>query len=381
MQQDATKALTSATALTTSVAPTTPINKVSNVITGATTNSNNSVQVNIYNKYSYATKHYANAPTIQEINLDTLKNWYEISKVGVKRLAPNSNFVKCLGAPDYDSKCTLGKLCMANYSLESNMINNFDISKCNKKRIKKNSGEITVHNNCPSSLAYAKFIASIIVHRYKKDNKQEQSIWNTDASRYSYIIKLLENNISKWKQDKKGIETQSIIVKPLITHVSYLLQEYSDYIKSKQIDWTKNYVATTQKSRLQQKASYAKYQEDRRKGKKMSHIYDPDAISDLDEKYKFENIDTNDMDRMVTDDIERYALIIISCTRFNTKHNMYIDDDMEYKRVSEVYEETMRKVTNVQSHIKEKQFGEAVIRAMSADFHMDTGVDEADSDD
>ena len=76
----------------------------------------------------------------------------------------------------------------------------------------------------------SKYIGNVIIKVYKKDNPKQQSIWNTDDNRLSYMLKeIIENKTksSNWIVDKKGTKTAKYIVKPLLDHIRALLEEYN----------------------------------------------------------------------------------------------------------------------------------------------------------
>jgi len=62
------------------------------------------------------------------------------------------------------------------------------------------------------------YLSNLLIDQYKKDNPGEQSVWNTDVSRLSYVVKdnINEKNISKWIVDKKGHVLSSYTVKPIV---------------------------------------------------------------------------------------------------------------------------------------------------------------------
>lgn len=72
------------------------------------------------------------------------------------------------------------------------------------------------------------FIGEYLVGEYKKDDPAEQSIWNSDTTRLTYIIKeVLKNNKSDWTVDKKGVKTKEYIIDPLLNYIKPLLKEYT----------------------------------------------------------------------------------------------------------------------------------------------------------
>ena len=72
-----------------------------------------------------------------------------------------------------------------------------------------------------------KYLGNIIVKEYKKNKPKNQSIWNTDDTRLTYIIKeLIQNNSSNWIIDKKGIKASIYLIDPLLKHVKNLIISY-----------------------------------------------------------------------------------------------------------------------------------------------------------
>ena len=73
------------------------------------------------------------------------------------------------------------------------------------------------------------YLGDFIVAYYKKLDPQKQSIWNSDTSRLTYVIKEIINKKSDWAVDKKGIKTSKSIIDPL---VEYIKQIVSDYLET-----------------------------------------------------------------------------------------------------------------------------------------------------
>ena len=72
-----------------------------------------------------------------------------------------------------------------------------------------------------------KYLGQLILKLYKKGNPLDQSIWNTDDNRLTYIIKeLLNNNSSNWIVDKKGVKTIEYLINPLLLYIKKLIIEY-----------------------------------------------------------------------------------------------------------------------------------------------------------
>ena len=72
-----------------------------------------------------------------------------------------------------------------------------------------------------------KYLGDFIIKYYKKDNPSEQSMWSSDTSRLTYIIKeLLSTNESIWNHDYKGIKTKNCIVNPLLEFIKENIDGY-----------------------------------------------------------------------------------------------------------------------------------------------------------
>ena len=72
------------------------------------------------------------------------------------------------------------------------------------------------------------YIGDIIISMYKKKDPELQSIWATDTSRLTYLIKKQENKNSRWVVDKKGVETIKYVIDPIIQKIKELARMYLD---------------------------------------------------------------------------------------------------------------------------------------------------------
>jgi hypothetical protein len=88
------------------------------------------------------------------------------------------------------------------------------------------------------------FLGKILIKFYKKDDSKSQSIWNTDISRLTFIIKYLSDNKDEWYVDKMGIKTIETIVIPLLdyiklkidNHVMQSNKNYMEFLNSHSVD-------------------------------------------------------------------------------------------------------------------------------------------------
>ena len=72
-----------------------------------------------------------------------------------------------------------------------------------------------------------KYLGDIIIKHYKKKDPSEQSIFNSDTTRLTYIIReLFTNKKIDWTVDKKGIKTTNYIINPFLEHIDELIKEY-----------------------------------------------------------------------------------------------------------------------------------------------------------
>lgn len=73
-----------------------------------------------------------------------------------------------------------------------------------------------------------KYLGDFIIKYYKKDDPKEQSIWNSDVSRLTYLIKALIANDSFWCQDPKGLHTKHYIINPLLEYIRNYCIQYNE---------------------------------------------------------------------------------------------------------------------------------------------------------
>lgn len=72
-----------------------------------------------------------------------------------------------------------------------------------------------------------KYLGDFIICSYKKSNPLDQSIWSSDTSRLTYIIKeLLANNESIWNHDYKGLKIKTYIIDPLLQYIKKHINDY-----------------------------------------------------------------------------------------------------------------------------------------------------------
>ncbi len=68
-------------------------------------------------------------------------------------------------------------------------------------------------------------IAKSILKMINYQNKDIQPIYNTDSTRYNYVIKITADI---WNEDKSGIKFTDYIIKPLLRYIRELIEDYID---------------------------------------------------------------------------------------------------------------------------------------------------------
>lgn len=68
---------------------------------------------------------------------------------------------------------------------------------------------------------FTKYICDIITSQYKMDNPGSQSLWTTDVSRLTFLIriKLFGTTLVDWLKDCSGEHIKIIIIKPLLNYI------------------------------------------------------------------------------------------------------------------------------------------------------------------
>jgi len=79
------------------------------------------------------------------------------------------------------------------------------------------------------------YISDFIIKTYKKDDPAKQSLWNSDTSRLTYLIReIITNNKVDWKVDKKGIKTAKFIIDPILEYIDHQVR---NYVRSYEVDY------------------------------------------------------------------------------------------------------------------------------------------------
>jgi uncharacterized C2H2 Zn-finger protein len=74
-----------------------------------------------------------------------------------------------------------------------------------------------------------RYLAQFFLDYYKKEKPEEQTFWNTDCSRLSYIVHTIVGDEPSWIADKKGVKLKEQVIKPLFDNIE---KELYDFIKN-----------------------------------------------------------------------------------------------------------------------------------------------------
>jgi hypothetical protein len=91
----------------------------------------------------------------------------------------------------------------------------------------------------------AAYLGNHIVRTYKKENPEDQSIWNSDTNRLTYLIRdIMKNNKIDWTVDKNGVKTNEYIITPIVNYVRERIKEYLPTLKIDPYNYTVSQIET-----------------------------------------------------------------------------------------------------------------------------------------
>ncbi|ARF11481.1 hypothetical protein Klosneuvirus_1_338 [Klosneuvirus KNV1] len=157
----------------------------------------------------------------KQIEIEKLKIELEISKKQINSL---ENFIKTIKPTQTNNmyNVSIKKLVQSDYSDAPPLTHLENYEVIHDKQFVNFVDEIINYND--QKILY-KYIGDIIIKHYKKENPEDQSMWNTDGSRLNYIIKeAMVNNKSRWVDDINANRIKEAVIRPLL-----------DYIKSQNI--------------------------------------------------------------------------------------------------------------------------------------------------
>lgn len=87
------------------------------------------------------------------------------------------------------------------------------------------SGEMIVYSY--ESKTLTKYLGNIIVDEYKTKKPEDQSVWNSDSVRLSFIVRqALKSGGNEWVADKSGIKLMELIISPMLKSVDAIMKKY-----------------------------------------------------------------------------------------------------------------------------------------------------------
>jgi hypothetical protein len=108
-----------------------------------------------------------------------------------------------------------------------------------KKGKSKNSDLATTVIHYYKMKELPQLFGEFVVETYKKDNPLEQSVFNSDEPRLSFVLRQIVNNEPTWVTDKRGLKTGKFLVDPLLQYIKNDLNKnikiYGKKMKDKSI--------------------------------------------------------------------------------------------------------------------------------------------------
>jgi hypothetical protein len=79
-------------------------------------------------------------------------------------------------------------------------------------------------------------IAGMIVKAYKTPNPEDQTFWNTDAARLSYILRDAVGDVTEWQTDKGGVKIRNMVIEPMLENMKLRMIEYLEKCNNMIVD-------------------------------------------------------------------------------------------------------------------------------------------------
>ena len=74
------------------------------------------------------------------------------------------------------------------------------------------------------------YLSKFIIDNYKTENPLNQSVWNSDCNRLTYINRENVNNSTQWIVDKKGIKMTKYIITPFLNYIKTICLEHANQL-------------------------------------------------------------------------------------------------------------------------------------------------------
>jgi len=105
-----------------------------------------------------------------------------------------------------------------------------------KEKVRENEEIIDILIYHHRNKTLVKYIGDAIVSFYRKENPEEQSIWSSDVTRLSYIIRLLVNDNPEWLKDNGGKHISELIITPLLDYLKCLINNFLCHVSLERDD-------------------------------------------------------------------------------------------------------------------------------------------------
>jgi len=160
-------------------------------------------------------------------NIKELRNELKITQEKLDR--QNNNFIAFMQENQKTSTTTLDKSVDALTFLMTHRKNAPEL----KKITQENAQELLTHENklydyllhFNSENKLDQYIGDIILKYIKKENPEEQSVWNSDVSRLTFLIREIIDESPTWLRDPNGAMFNAKIITPVISEVKKYLDK------------------------------------------------------------------------------------------------------------------------------------------------------------
>ena len=204
---------------------------VKNYNNGTFNTINNNGTINI-TMYQYISEVSTKAPDINVVSAKETVDYYiqskknllidNVNKDVISNQKTNSQDIDyctlriCTFKKHNPDICYLNIFCATNYFLEKSLIENY------KKRANKKTNEGW----------FSEIIFEIITSYYEKNDNDKHSIWSTDKTRNSFMVKILEDNKSKIVIDNGGMKVNEYTIAQITKYLENKLKEYDQVIEN-----------------------------------------------------------------------------------------------------------------------------------------------------
>lgn len=79
------------------------------------------------------------------------------------------------------------------------------------------------------------FLGDLLVADYNRTDPKEQSVWSTDTTRLTYLIRIVTENGTIWTTDKTGIHVKNTIIKPFVKMLKVEVEGYYAEVRDQNV--------------------------------------------------------------------------------------------------------------------------------------------------